>query len=117
MLSGNEKNWYGDSDLAIVQHLGAFLKQERINRNKTQEELARQSGLDRSTISQIENGRSKATLMSFIQLLRALDQLELLEVFRFRQQFSPIQLQKMEQKKRRRASGTARNNKEDGSAW
>jgi hypothetical protein len=43
-------------------------------------------------------------LLSFIQILRALEQLHLFQNFEIKEQFSPLQLAKMQQKKRQRAS-------------
>jgi hypothetical protein len=52
---------------------------------------------------QIEKGAG-GTLLSFIQILRALEQLQIFEHFEIKQQFSPLQLAKLEQNKRQRAS-------------
>jgi hypothetical protein len=52
---------------------------------------------------QIEKGAG-GTLLSFIQVLRALEQLQIFEHFEIKQQFSPLQLAKLEQNKRQRAS-------------
>jgi len=65
------------SDPAIIKELGQQLKRLRLKSNLTQQELSERSGLFRSTISEIENGRI-ASILSLIQILRALNQLELL---------------------------------------
>jgi transcriptional regulator with XRE-family HTH domain len=75
-LSGNTIDWYGMSDPAIIQELGTQLKRIRLQKNMSQQELALKSGLYRSTISEIENGRT-ASLLSFIQVLRGLEKLDL----------------------------------------
>ena len=72
----NNLNWYGMSDPAIIRELGIQLKRIRLQKNMSQQQLAAKSGLYRSTISEIEHGRT-ASLLSFIQLLRGLEKLEL----------------------------------------
>ena len=97
------KNWYAMSDPAILEVLGYFIKQTRLQQNKTQQQVAEAAGINRSTMVQIENGGG-GTLLSFIQILRALEQLQLFQKFEVRQQLSPLQLAKIDQKKRQRAS-------------
>jgi len=95
-------NWYGLSDQSAVVELGKLLKQIRLNTNMTQEALAQKSGLDRSTISQLENGRA-ATILTLVQVLRALQKLELMENF-VEEKISPIKALKTLGKERQRAS-------------
>ncbi|MGL6269799.1 MAG: helix-turn-helix domain-containing protein [Chitinophagaceae bacterium] len=97
------KYWYAMSDPAILEILGKFIQQTRLQQNKTQQKVAVAAGVNRSTIVQIENGGG-GTLISFIQILRALEQLQLFQSFEIRQQLSPLQLAKIDQKKRQRAS-------------
>lgn len=92
------------SNLAIAQSIGLFIKQRRLQLNKTQAQLATEAGLNRYTISQIENGEG-ATLSTLIQLLRALDALYVLECFKVEEVISPILYAKMQKKKRLKASG------------
>jgi len=97
------KYWHAMSDPALLELLGKFIQQTRLQQNKTQQQVAIAAGINRSTMVQIENGGG-GTLLSFIQILRAIEQLQILEHFEIKQQFSPLQLAKMEQKKRQRAS-------------
>ena len=97
--------WYALSNPAILEKLGEFIQQNRLQQNKTQQEIATAAGINRSTLVQIENGGG-GTLLTIIQVLRALGQLQLFRDFEVRQQFSPLQLAKLEQKKRRRARNT-----------
>lgn len=94
---------YAMSDPAILKTLGSFIKQTRLQQNKTQQQLATEAGINRSTIVQIENGGG-GTLLSFIQIVRALEQLQLFKQFEIKQQLSPLQLAKIDQNKRKRAS-------------
>ena len=96
-------NWYAASDPAILQVLGKFIQQTRLQQNKTQQQVAAVAGINRSTLVQFENGGG-GTLLSFIQILRALEQLQLFQNFEIKQQISPLQLAKIDQKKRQRAS-------------
>jgi transcriptional regulator with XRE-family HTH domain len=102
MVEKNNTNWYSRSDPAILEILGHYLQQTRLQQNKTQQSVAEAAGVNRSTVVQIEKG-SGGTMLSFIQILRALEQLHLLEGFEFKMQISPIQLAKIEQEKRQRA--------------
>ena len=63
------------SDRQILVKLGVFIKTTRLQQNKTQQQMAEIAGVNRSTIVQIENG-SGSTMLSLIQVLRALDQLD-----------------------------------------
>jgi len=97
------KIWYAMSDPAILEIMGNFIRQTRLQQNKTQQQVATAAGINRSTIVQIENGGG-GTLLSFIQILRALEQLQALQSLEIKQQLSPLQLAKIDQKKRLRAS-------------
>ncbi len=100
------KNWDSMSDKALATYIGAFIKHHRMEQNKTQTVLANAAGISRSTLSLLERGET-VTLASFIQVLRVLDQLHVMEVFSIEQTLSPMALAKMEQNKRKRASGKA----------
>ena len=97
------KYWHSMSDPALIELLGKFIQQTRLQQNKTQQQVATAAGINRSTMVQIENG-SGGTMISFVQILRALEQLQILEHFEVKQQISPLQLAKLEQNKRQRAS-------------
>ncbi|MBN1116495.1 MAG: helix-turn-helix domain-containing protein [Bacteroidales bacterium] len=96
-------DWVKMSDAAIVKQLGAFIKHTRIHQDVTQAKLAEMAGLNRWTISQIENGES-VTLTTLIQVLRALDVLYVLNPFEINNEISPIEYAKLQEKKRQRAS-------------
>lgn len=108
-MGNTNTNWTAMSDSAIVNKLGSFLKNERLNSNKTQAQLADEAGVNRWTISQIENGEA-ITLASLIQILRALRSLQLLDVFSIKNEISPMELAKQDQQKRQRARKTAKDN-------
>jgi transcriptional regulator with XRE-family HTH domain len=89
------------SDVAIVRQIGTYIKHVRLQQNKTQAQLAEMAGLNRWTISQIENGES-ITLTSFIQILRALDSLLVLNAFEVPDEISPLEYAKLKKHKKER---------------
>jgi transcriptional regulator with XRE-family HTH domain len=97
--------WVSMTDANILQAIGRFVKQKRLQANQTQSQLARDAGLNPYTISQIENGGS-VTLSTLVQLLRALDVLYVLDNFKIVEEISPIQYAKMQKNKRERARNT-----------
>lgn len=101
--------WTEMSDIAIVQNIGAFIKQQRLQINKTQVQLATEAGVNRWTLGQIENGEA-ITLLSLIQIMRALDILYLFEGFTIKKEISPLELAKQDQQKRQRASNSTIDN-------
>ncbi|TDO23507.1 Xre family transcriptional regulator [Sediminibacterium goheungense] len=102
-MENSNKNWFAMSDPAILAMLGQFLQHTRLEQNKTQQEIASAAGIHRSTLVQIEGGGG-GTLLSFIQVMRALQQLHLFRFFETQPKISPLQLAKMDQQKRKRAS-------------
>lgn len=106
------------SDTALVRTLGAFIKHHRVQQNKSQAQLAKEAGIVRSTLSLFENGEN-TSLLVFIQLLRALKLLNILQQFEINQELSPLQLAKLEQTKKTRArrKNTEGKNPEPKSDW
>lgn len=106
------------SDTALIATLGAFIKDQRLKQNKTQGQLSKEAGIARSTLSLLERGEN-TSLLVFIQLLRALNQLHLLKEFRISQEFSPLELAKLERSKRVRVrqKGTTGEKFAPKSAW
>jgi transcriptional regulator with XRE-family HTH domain len=94
---------YSISNDAILRLLGAQIKQMRLNKNLSQTELGKSTGLSRSTISDIEN-KGMGTMSSFIQILRALEKIEIFNQFITEAPISPIQIAKLRGKTRKRAS-------------
>lgn len=85
------------SDMAILRMIGDFIKKKRIAVNKTQDQLALEAGMSRSTLSLMERGE-KVHLLTLIQTLRVLDELQLLEAFEVRQQIRPLDYIKLQKK-------------------
>lgn len=97
--------WSESSDSALQAMIGQFIQETRLQQNKNQQQVADAAGINRSTLSQIENGRG-GTLLSLIQILRVLDQISFLKVFKVEEKASPLYLAKMEMKKRKRSRKT-----------
>ena len=122
MMDISNNNWLAMSDGALIATIGAFVKHHRLLQNKTQQQLATEAGINRSTITQIEKG-GKITLQSLLQVLRVLNLLYIMDVFKVQQQISPLQLAKLEQNKRQRVRNnlpTARkenNSNDNKSDW
>ena len=75
----------------------------RLSKNWSQSQLAQHAGLDRVTISRMENGRA-ATLLTIVQILRALDKLYVLNTFNEEPEVSPLQMLREQESQRLKAS-------------
>jgi transcriptional regulator with XRE-family HTH domain len=64
--------------------------------------VASAAGISRSTLSLLERGE-KVALSSLIKVLRVLDLLYIMDVFKVKDEISPIQYAKLLKKKRKRA--------------
>lgn len=95
-------NWNAMSDQAIMKSIGSYIRHQRLQQNKSQQKLATDAGINRATLSLVEKGES-SNLATIIQLLRVLGQLQLLQVFEYNQQPSPLQLAKLAKNERLRA--------------
>lgn len=102
-------NWIAMSDVALAQTIGAFIKHHRLVQNRTQEEVANEANISRSTLSLLEKGEA-ITVPTLLQVLRVLDLLYIMDVFKIQEQISPIELAKMDQQKRQRARNNDNNN-------
>jgi transcriptional regulator with XRE-family HTH domain len=94
------------TDEMIIQAIGEYIRSVRLDRNLTQEQLGERAGVHRTTIRDLELGK-RSTLLTLIQVLRSLDQLQVLQHFKISKELSPLQLAKLEAKQRKRASGNA----------
>jgi transcriptional regulator with XRE-family HTH domain len=101
--------WRSMSDQALAAHIGAFIRHHRLEQNKTQDALSHEAGISRSTLSLLERGET-VTVATLIQVLRVLDQLQVMDAFSVQQRISPLALARAEQERRQRA----RTSKSDG---
>lgn len=100
---------------AIAEELGERLKQARLNHDLTQAEVAEIVGVTRKTILNAEKG--KVPLDIFVAIMVALDLTSQLDLFLPKQEISPLQLAKLQGKKRQRASRQRKHNDEDTPEW
>lgn len=110
--------WRSKSDAAISKQIGVFVKHHRMEQNKTQDQLATEAGISRSTLSLLERGET-VTLATLIQVLRVLDQLGIIDAFVVQEKISPLALAKLQKKKRQRASGKtiSKNKQSEETDW
>ena len=90
------------SDAALLRRLGQRIARYRLNRNLTQDTLAREAGVSLATLQRMEAGRS-AQITSLVRVLRALELLDNLDVLIPEPPESPLQQVKLEGRRRRRA--------------
>lgn len=105
----------GGSDSDVLARLGERLARERLGRNRTQAELAREAGVSVSTVRRLEAGHS-TQLANLIRILRALGLLANLEVLVPEPSRRPLDELERRGRERRRASGKAPP-PEDGWSW
>ncbi|MGD9826578.1 helix-turn-helix domain-containing protein [Desulfobacter sp.] len=113
MMGKTNKNWVAMSDKAIISAIGAYIRHQRLEQNKTQAQIAEDAGINRWTVSQIENGGS-ITLATLIQILRVLDLLNLLSRFTIEESISPIEYARLKEKEKKRARPKPKANDSNG---
>ena len=96
---------YGLRDKAIIKKIGLQIKEQRLQQNLTQQALSEASGVDRITISKLENGHV-TTLLTIIQIVRALKKLHWFDEWLRPPEISPLKVAEMEANYRLRASKT-----------
>lgn len=94
-------DWNSLSNTAIIQEAGKRLKEFRLAKKLTQQQLAGNAGVSLFTVAQIEKGQpvSFSLLIAVMRVLRLLDNLELLLP---EQQMSPVELLRLKGKQPRR---------------
>ncbi len=91
-----------NSDEAILRELGSRLARARLERNTSQEQLAHEAGVGKTTVERVESGR-EVKLSSLIRILRALGQLDALDRLIPEPLPSPIERVRLQGRRRRRA--------------
>ena len=108
MNDNSYTNWLSMSDKALVETIGGFVQHHRLNQNKSQSIVAKDAGISRSTLSLLERGE-KISLSSLLQVLRVLDLLYIMDVFKVSNEISPIEYVKLQKNKRQRARNKSKN--------
>ena len=106
---------WNKSPSAIAEELGARLKQARLNADKTQVEVAELAGVTRKAVLNAEKG--KVPLEVLIAIMGALHLTAQLDNFLPVQDISPIQLAKLQGRKRQRASGQRSATAKESTEW
>ncbi len=104
------------TDKAILVEVGGRLAQVRLNKNLTQSQLAAQAGISKRTIERLESGGVATQLSGFIRVCRVLDLVERFDLLVPEPVPSPVELLRLQGRKRQRASG-ARSAKAPPRKW
>ncbi len=100
-------NWDSMNDKSLIETIGTFIQHNRLNQNRSQSEVAKAAGISRSTLSLLERGE-KISLISLIQVLRVLDLLYIMDIFKVKNEISPIEYAKLQKNKRQRSSNKSK---------
>ena len=100
-MESSNRNIVAMSDKTLLELIGNFIRENRVRQRRTQQEVAVSAGINRSTLVRLESGGG-GNILTFVQVLRAIDQLYVLKNFEVREQISPLLLAKMQQGKRQR---------------
>lgn len=100
---------------AMAEEIGERLRQARLNRDLTQADVAVLAGVARKTVLNAEKGKVQLDIL--IAIMGTLDLTDQLDLFLPKQAISPLQLAKLQGKKRQRASGQHRSPDEDTPEW
>jgi transcriptional regulator with XRE-family HTH domain len=95
------------TDDAVLAELGARLEATRLARNRSQQELAAQSGVARKAVQRVESGQP-ITTTNLVRILRGLGLTDALDQLVPEPLPSPVDLLKLRGKARKRASGKKR---------
>lgn len=110
-------NWNEMSDKSLMETIGNFIRSHRLNQNKSQDKVADAAGISRSTLSLLERGE-KVRIDSLIQVIRVLDLLYIMDVFKVQEQISPIEYARLKKKQRKQASpGKSKGNIKEDLGW
>ncbi len=105
----------GKTPQAIAEALGHRLKQARLNVNLTQAEVAERSGVSRKIVMNAEKGRVQ--LESLVAIMMALELVDQLDSFLPEPTVSPVQLARLQGRKRQRASAAKTDRDEALPEW
>jgi transcriptional regulator with XRE-family HTH domain len=104
------------TDAAALRELGSRIQRQRLDRNLTQQQLADQSEIARSTVARLEEGGG-ARLDVFLRVLRTLGLSDNLEALLPEPLPSPIEQLELQGRRRTRASGRRRQRDDKRATW
>jgi len=91
------------SDAAVLAELGGRIRRQRLNINITQTDLAKKAGVSRTVVQKLEQGEA-IMLDGWLRILRSLGALDQLDAFLPDPGISPLQLARLQDQERQRAS-------------
>jgi transcriptional regulator with XRE-family HTH domain len=103
------------TDRQVLAELGERLARRRLDRNLTQDQLAREAGVSKRTVVRLENGQS-SQVTNLVRVLRALGLLGNLDALVPAPLASPIEALRDKSRQRHRAS-PARKKPRPSSEW
>lgn len=77
------------SDEFIINFIAQNLEKKRLSEKITSEELAEKGGYNSQTYSNFVNKNTNIRMITFIQILRGLGALDILEKIEYKEEFSP----------------------------
>lgn len=101
MYEDSYTSYHTQSDKALAEHIGKFIKHHRVQKGLTQQEVSEQANISRSTLSLLERGES-VTLTTLLQVMRVLDILHVLDAFKVFKTISPLLMAKEQEAERKR---------------
>ena len=114
MAQFSTNNNFEGTDTVVLEQIGQRVASARLLCNITQQDLAEEAGVSRSTVRRLEAGES-TQLTAFIRVLRVLDLLANLDLLLPAPSVSPLQALKSEGQKRQRASSPRGGSEDEGS--
>ena len=95
-----DNDWVSMSDNDLSKAIGSFVKHHRLNQNRTQNQVSEDADISRSTLSLLEKGKP-VKLNSLIKVLRVLELLYIMDIFKIETETSPIEYAKLQKKARK----------------
>ncbi|HVC06664.1 MAG TPA: helix-turn-helix transcriptional regulator [Solirubrobacterales bacterium] len=99
-----------------MRELGSRLARTRLERNVSQEQLAREAGVAKTTVERVESGR-EVRLTSLVRILRALGQLDALDRLIPEPLPSPLERVRLGGRRRQRARHSPNKDQRQGNVW
>jgi len=104
------------TDSAVLNEIGERIVRRRLDLYLAQADLAEQAGLSKRTVERVEAGHS-TQIASMIRILRVLDLADNLENLIPEATSRPMELLKLKNKTRKRASPTRKTSTAGGRKW
>ena len=102
------------NEIEILQKIGARMREIRLEQNMKQKELAEKSGLSMFSISQMETGHN-TSVQSLVQVLKALNRLDMIEPFLKEKEIDPATLAHFIQSQQSQRKRVSRNTSDNDS--